>query len=99
MVKELYDRSGELDVFFALKPILTYRQTGLIAAFNTLSQERELSQSTLAPIKDMHIHYYQRYNGSLGYAPDLFVFAINDLDQDYTNRRFEELKRKANKGK
>lgn len=95
----MYERSGELDLFYEKKPQLTKRQVSLIGAFNCLSQERGLEQGAPMPIKDRDIRYYQRYNGSLGYAPDLFLFAINDLDQEYVNHRCEEIRRKIKKGK
>lgn len=71
----------------------------MLNAFNRLSQERETQQNAPMPIKDRDIIYYQGYNGSHGYAPDLFLLAIRDIDQDYISQRCEEIKRKLNKGK
>jgi len=93
-----YKRAKSLHLFYELKPSLTDKQVNLLSAFYKLSQERETINGAPLPIKDRDIHYYQKNNGSSGYAPDLFVMAINDIDQEYITKKCEEIKRKA-KGK
>lgn len=95
----MYEQSGATDEFYKLKPQLTSKQTMLLNAFNRLSQERRTEQSAPMPIKDRDIHYYQQHNGSHGFAPDLFIMAIHDIDQEYIKQRCDEIRRKMNKGK
>ncbi len=71
----------------------------LLNAFNRLSQERRLENGGPLQIKDRDIHYHQHHNGSNGYAPDLFVMAIHDVDQEYIDRRCKEIKIEIDKGK
>lgn len=94
----MYKRAGKEDQFFQLKPTLTDRQVLLSNAFYRLSQERESCNGAPMPIKDRDIHYYQKHNGSHGYADDLFLFAIHEIDNDYIKAKCEELSRK-NKAK
>lgn len=94
-----YKRAKSLDLFYELKPDLTDKQVNLLSAFYKLSQEREtMNGGAPLPIKDRDIHYYQEHNGSCGFAPDLFVTAINDIDLEYVTKKCEEIKRKT-KGK
>ncbi len=94
----MYERSGSLDEFYKLKPKLSTKQTMLLNAFNRLSQERKLENGGPLQIKDRDIHYYQHHNGSNGYAPDLFIMAIHEIDQEYITQTCDELRRKINKG-
>lgn len=95
----MYERSGATDEFYKLKPRLTNKQANLLNAFNRLSQERETQSGAPMTIKDRHIHYYQHHNGSHGFASDLFILAIHDIDQEYIKQRCDEIRRKMNKGK
>ena len=42
-----------------------------------MSQERRTQSGAPMPIKDRNIHYYQLHNGSHGFAPDLFIMAMD----------------------
>jgi len=95
----MYKNSGEESKFYELKPKLTEKQVKLLSAFYRLSQERETESGAPLPIKDRDIHYYQKFNGSFGYADDLFVIAINSIDQEYVTQKCEEIRRKMKKGK
>lgn len=90
---------GNIDDFHKLKPQLSNKQMMLLNAFNRLSQERRLENGGPMPIKDLDIHYYQNHNGSHGYAPDLFIIAIHEIDQEYITQTCDEMRRKMNKGK
>ena len=70
-----------------------------MGAFNQLSQERATEQGAPFPIKEKAIRYYQEYNGSYNYAPDLFIMAIRLIDNEYIKQQCEEMRRKLNKGK
>lgn len=95
----MYQQSGQIEEFNRLKPRLTGKQYMLLSAFNRLSQERRLENGGPMPIKDRDIRYYQQHNGSHGYAPDLFIMAIHDIDQEYIKQTCDEMRRKMNKGK
>jgi len=95
----MYKSSGKESEFYELKPKLTEIQIKLLSAFYRLSQERETESGAPLPIKDRDIHYYQKYNGSCGYDADLFVMAINGIDQEYVTQKCEEIRRKMKKGK
>ncbi len=58
-----------------------------------------MEQGAPYPIKDKDIRYYQEFNGSCNYAPDLFIMAIHSIDNEYIKQQCEEMRRKANKGK
>lgn len=90
---------GSVEEFYRLKPKLTTKQFMLLNAFNRLSQERRLESGGPLQIKDRGIHYYQQHNGSHGYAPDLFIMAIHEVDQEYIKQTCDEMRRKMNKGK
>ncbi len=79
--------------------MLTNGQIELLNAFYRISKERGYEQSAPLAIKDKDIHYYQRYNDSCFMAPDLFVSCISLIDSEYLRIKFEEIQRKANKGK
>ena len=95
----MYQQSGQLEEFNRLKPKLTAKQFALLNAFTNLSLERRLEGGGPLRIKDIDIHYYQHHNGSHGYAPDLFIMAIHDVDQEYITQTCDEMRRKMNKGK
>lgn len=95
----MYKAQGELADFYALKPKLTDRQQSLLSSFYRLSNERTTEQGAPYPIKEKDIRYYQRFNGSCSYAPDLFIIAIHAIDNEYITQQCEEMRRKANKGK
>jgi hypothetical protein len=95
----MYDRMGNADDFYKLKPKLSNKQMMLLNAFNRLSQERRLENGGPMPIKDRDIHYYQHHSGSHGCAPDLFIMAIHEVDQEYITQTCDEMRRKMNKGK
>jgi len=95
----MYEQDGLIDDFYTLKPKLTTNQMMLSNSFNRLSQERRTEQGAPLRIKDRDIHYYQSHNGSNGYAADLFIMAIRDIDQEYVEQRCDEIRRKINKGK
>jgi len=94
----MYEQMGQVEEFYKIKPELTSSQLILMSSFNRLSQERNTEGGAPLKIRDKDIHYYQSCNGSHGYAPDLFVIAIREIDQEYITLRCEEIKRKT-KGK
>lgn len=95
----MYQAQGQEAEFYDLKPQLTSRQLSLMSAFNQLSQERQTEQGAPFPIKEKSIRYYQRFNGSYNYAPDLFIMGIRLIDNEYITQQCEEMRRKANRGK
>lgn len=95
----MYKQTGSESVFFELKPNLTDQQSLLLSAFYKLSQERATNNNAPLPIKECDIRYYQQFNGSCGYADDLFAIAINSIDNEHIKQQCEELRRKADKGK
>lgn len=88
-----------MNVFNTLKPQLTDKQLSLIGSFYKMSQERTIEQGAPYPIKAKEIHYYQDYNGSCSYAPDLFIIAIHAIDSEYIKNRCEQMRQESKKVK
>ena len=75
-----------------MKPKLNHKQSMLLSAFYTMSQEREYVDSP-RKIKTRDMLLFEEINGSLGYASDVFRFVINDIDGHYMKEENAEIKR------
>ena len=89
--------AGREDEIKSLKPVLNARRFGLLNAFNQLSQERRLENGAPMPILNKSIREFIEYYGAIGYPDDLFIEAIQKIDNAYIDARCEEIRRKNKK--
>jgi len=89
--------AGRGDEIEKLKADMNEKRYRLLSAFNQMSQERRLENGAPMPILNKRIREYIEYYGANGYPDDLFIEAIQKIDNAYIDARCEEIRRKNKK--